>query len=166
MRERWTKVSMTQDVSTTSKGIPMTTTSHPDFDDFVQRCQQAVGQQVSGRTEPFQALWSHADNVVLIGAAGSHQVGWADVSAQLTWASQHLDFGDFRVTNLLTAVAGDLAFTVDLEHMSHEVAGQTRRRTLRSSQGYRFGDGRWQVVFRHGDPMAEPITPPDLPGHG
>jgi ketosteroid isomerase-like protein len=137
-----------------------TTTPDGEFGEFVRRCREAVGQQVCGHTEAFQALWSHADDVVLIGAAGSHQVGWADVSAQLTWASQHLDFGNFVVTNLLLAVADNLAFTVDLEDMSHEVDGQTERRTLRSSQGYRFEDGQWRVVFRHGDPMAEPITPP------
>ena len=139
-------------------------TSDADFEEFVRRCREAVAQQVSGRTEAFQALWSHGDDVVLIGAAGSHQVGWTDVSAQLTWASQHLDFGNFRVTNLLLAVDDNVAFTVDLEDMSHEVEGQTQRRTLRSSQGYRYEDGQWRVVFRHGDPMAEPITAPNPAG--
>ena len=142
----------------------VTVTSHPEFEVFVGRCREAVGQQVSGRTEAFQALWSHGDDVVLIGAAGSHQVGWTDVSTQLTWASEHLDFGNFRVTNLLLAVADNLAFTVDLEEMSHEVEGQTQHRTLRSSQGYRYEDGQWRVVFRHGDPMADPIAPPKSAG--
>ncbi len=81
----------------------MSTTLHQDFAEFVDRCREAVGQQVSGRTDAFHALWSQADDVVLMGAAGSHQVGWADVSAQLTWASQHLNFGGFSVKNLLTS---------------------------------------------------------------
>jgi len=132
----------------------------PEFTDFVRQCHAAVGQQVSGRTEPFQALWSNADDVVLMGAAGSHQVGWADVSARLTWASQHLNFGDFTVQNLLTGVDGHLGFTVDLEHMSREANGQTEHRTLRASQGYRFEDGRWRVIFRHADPMAETVPLP------
>ena len=130
-----------------------------DFETFVGLCREAVAQQVSGRTEAFQALWSRDDDVVLIGAAGSHQKGWHDVSERLSWASQHLNFGGFHVENLLTSVSGDLAFTVDLEHMSREVGGEREQRTLRSSQGYRFEDGRWRVVFRHGDPMAEDILP-------
>src|SRR5580700_6423554 len=97
----------------TLKGFPMTTTPRQDFDEFVLRSREAVGRQVSGRTESFHALWSQADDVVLMGAAGSHQVGWADVSAQLTWASQHLSFGGFTAQNLLTSVADDLGFTVD-----------------------------------------------------
>jgi ketosteroid isomerase-like protein len=137
------------------------TTTREDFDEFVRRCREAVGQQVSGRTESFQALWSRGSDVVLMGAAGSHQVGWADVSRQLTWASQHLSFGGFTAQNLLTSVADDLGFTVDLEHMSSDVNGEVQERTLRSSQGYRLEDGHWRVVFRHGDPMAEPVVPPE-----
>jgi ketosteroid isomerase-like protein len=139
----------------------MSTTLHQNFDEFVYRCREAVGQQVSGRTEAFHALWSQSDDVVLMGAAGSHQVGWADVSAQLTWASQHLNFGGFSVKNLLMSVSDNLGFTVDLEHMSREVDGLTEQRTLRASQGYRFEDGQWRVVFRHGDPMADAVVVPE-----
>jgi ketosteroid isomerase-like protein len=130
-------------------------TSDKDFEAFVDTCRKAVAHQVSGRTELFQSLWSRSDDVVLIGAAGSHQKGWHDVSERLSWASRHLNFGAFHVENLLTSVSGDLAFTVDLEYMSREVDGTTEHRTLRSSQGYRLEDGQWRVVFRHGDPMAE-----------
>ena len=137
----------------------MTATTDQDFDAFVGRCREAVAQQVSGRTEAFQSLWSRDDDIVLIGAAGSHQEGWHNVSARLSWASQHLNFGNFHVENLLTCVSGDLAFTVDLEHMSHEVNGEIEHRTLRASQGYRMENGQWRVVFRHGDPMAEDTFP-------
>ncbi len=135
--------------------------SDQDFDTFVGVCREAVAQQVSGRTEQFQSLWSRDDDVVLVGAAGSHQKGWPDVSERLSWASQHLNFGGFHVENLLTSVSGDLAFTVDLEHMSRDIDGKIEQRTLRSSQGYRFEHGLWRVVFRHGDPMAEDTLPPE-----
>jgi hypothetical protein len=114
-----------------------------DFETFVGICREAVAQQVSGRTGAFQALWSRDDDVVLIGAAGSHQKGWHDVSERLSRASQHLNFGGFHVENLLKSVSGDLAFTVDLEHMSREVGGEREQRTLRSSQATasRMDDG-------------------------
>jgi ketosteroid isomerase-like protein len=140
-------------------------TTDKDFDVFVGVCREAVTQQVSGRTEAFQMLWSRDDDVVLIGAAGSHQKGWHEVSERLSWASQHLNFGGFHVENLLTSVSGDLAFTVDLEHMSREIDGKTEHRTLRSSQGYRLERGQWRVVFRHGDPLAEDIPPPSQSRH-
>ncbi|HXW36121.1 MAG TPA: nuclear transport factor 2 family protein [Acidimicrobiales bacterium] len=143
----------------------MTTRTEEDFHAFVATCREAVARQVAGNTQPFQSLWSRDDDVVLIGAAGSHQKGWHDVSERLTWASQHLDFGGFHVENLLTCVSGDLAFTVDLEHMSREVDGKTEQRTLRSSQGYRIENGQWRVVFRHGDPMAADTVAQQQSGH-
>jgi len=137
----------------------MTTAPNEDFFEFVQRCREAVGQQVSGRTETFQSLWSRADDVVLFGAAGSHQKGWDAVSARLTWASEHLNFGKFDAENLLTGVSEPIAFTVDLEHMSRETNGKLERRTLRASQGYRLENGQWRVIFRHGDPMDQDTAP-------
>ena len=135
-------------------------TTDKDFFMFIGICRDAVAQQVGGQTEVFQSLWSQDDDVVLMGAAGSHQKGWHDVSARLSWASQHLSFGGFHVENLLTSVSGDLAFTVDLEHMSREVNGEVEHRTLRATQGYRIEHGHWRVIFRHGDPMAEDTIPP------
>ncbi len=129
-----------------------------DFHVFVQQCRLALSQQVAGRTDPFQALWSHTDDVVLMGAAGSHAVGWKDVSASLSWASSQLDFGDWSAENLLTEITDNLAFTVDLEHMNHVVNGERQERTLRASQGYRVENGQWRVIFRHGDPMAERVA--------
>jgi hypothetical protein len=86
--------------------------------------------------------------------------GWHDVSASLPWASSHLDFGNWSAENLLTVVAGHLGITLDIEHMSRLVDGKVEERTLRASQGYRFEDGRWRVLIRHGDPMAERVKPP------
>ena len=140
------------------------TTTDSDFSKFVDICREAVAHQVGGHTATFQSLWSRADDVVLVGAAGSHQKGWLEVSARLSWASQHLNFGRFHVENLLTCVSEDLAFTVDLEHMSREVNGAVEHRTLRASQGYRLENGQWRVVFRHGDPMAEDMVPPQQTG--
>jgi ketosteroid isomerase-like protein len=133
-----------------------------EFEEFRTQCRAAVGQQVNGHTEPFQALWSHADDVVLMGAAGAHAIGWQDVSASLRWASEHLDFTDWHAENLLTKINDDFALTCDLEHMRHEVNGEVQQRTLRVSQGYRYEEGQWRIMFRHGDPMAERITPPEV----
>jgi len=135
-----------------------------EFEEFIGKCRKALSEQVNGHTESFQALWSHGDDVVLMGAAGSHAVGWEKVSASLAWASAQLDFTDWHVENLFTSVDDTLACTCDLEHMSHHIGGEVQQRTLRATQGYRFENGEWRVVFRHGDPMAERVTPPGLAG--
>jgi hypothetical protein len=53
------------------------------WEQFVSVCQASLGELVEGRPEPFKALWSHADDVVIMGAFGGYERGWEQVSARL-----------------------------------------------------------------------------------
>ena len=53
----------------------------------------------------------------------------------------------------MTVVSGDLAYTVDLEHMTRHLDDGPRPRTLRCTQAYRREDGAWKVVLRHADEL-------------
>ena len=92
---------------------------------------RSAGREVRGQTGPFQGLRSHADEVLLMGAPGSHAVGWEEVGASLTLASEHLDFTDWQAANSLANVDEEVAFTCDVEHTRHEVNGETHERALR-----------------------------------
>lgn len=116
-------------------------------------CQRALGELVEGRPEPFKALWSHAEDVVIMGAFGGHERGWEQVSARLDWAAKGIASTDRRVENVVTVVGNDLAYTVDLEHMTRHADGQPRPRTLRCTQAYRRENGQWRVVLRHADEL-------------
>ncbi len=92
-----------------------------DWDRFVSRCQQALGELVEGRPEPFKALWSRADDVVIMGAFGGYERGWAEVSLRLDWAAKGIRSTDRVAENVVTVVGDDVAYTVDLEHMTRHV---------------------------------------------
>jgi hypothetical protein len=77
-----------------------------DWDRFIARCQDALGDQVEGRPEPFKALWSHADDVVIMGAFGGHERGWEQVSARLDWAAAGIKATN-RVAENVVTVVGD-----------------------------------------------------------
>lgn len=124
-----------------------------DWDRFVSRCQQALGELVEGRPEPFKALWSHADDVVIMGAFGGYERGWQQVSARLDWAAKGIKSTDRSAENVLAVVNDDLAYTVDLEHMTRHAGDQLVPRTLRSTQVYRREGGEWKVVLRHADEL-------------
>jgi ketosteroid isomerase-like protein len=124
-----------------------------EWNAFVASCQAAPGDLVEGRPEPFKALWSHADDVVITGAFGGYERGWDQVSARLDWASQGIKSTDRRVENVVTVVNGDLAYTVDLEHMTRHLEDGPRPRTLRCTQAYRREAGTWRVVLRHADEL-------------
>jgi len=123
------------------------------WDQFVMVCQQALGDLVEGRPEPFKALWSREDDVVIMGAFGGYERGWERVGARLDWAAKGIASTDRSVENLLTVVGDDLAYTVDLEHMTRHVGGRPQPRTLRCTQAYRREGGQWKVVLRHADEL-------------
>ena len=53
----------------------------------------------------------------------------------------------------MTIVGGDLAYTVDLEHMTRHLGDRPQAKTLRCTQGYRREGGEWKVVLRHADEL-------------
>jgi len=124
-----------------------------DWNRFVARCQQALGELVEGRPEAFKALWSHADDVVIMGAFGGYERGWDQVSARLDWAAKGINATNRAAENIVTVVADDLAYTVDLEHMTRRAGDQPQPRTLRCTQIYRRENGEWKVILRHADEL-------------
>jgi len=124
-----------------------------DWEGFQSRCQQALSELVEGRPEPFKALWSHASDVVIMGAFGGYERGWEQVSARLDWASAGINASDRYAENVVTVVGDDLAYTVDLEHMTRHASGQPKPRTLRCTQAYRREAGAWKIILRHADEL-------------
>src|SRR5690349_16385587 len=106
------------------------TTGRPDADaaeflEFLERCHDALRQHTGGNPRPYLELWSHADDVSLMGGVGGHQVGFDDT------------FG----------------FTVELERLTRHIHGETEEMRLRATSVYRREDGAWKVVHRHGDSL-------------
>jgi ketosteroid isomerase-like protein len=128
-----------------------------ELEGFVTRCMEGLSHQVRGDSPPFQAVWSHADDVTILGAIGSYARGWADVSTHLFGASRSLDWSDLSVERLVAIASGDLAVTVVLEHMTREVDGESSARTLRTTQAYRREAGEWRLLLR----QANLLTPED-----
>ena len=128
-----------------------------ELEQFVRRCLEGLSHQVRGNSGPFLAVWSHADDVAILGAVGSYAQGWDNVQSHLLGASRRLNWTNLSVERLLTTSSGNLAVTVVLEHMTREVDGQPDGRTLRTTQAYRRENGDWRLILRH----ANTVTPED-----
>jgi ketosteroid isomerase-like protein len=123
--------------------------------EFVTKCQAALGELVEGRSDPYKELWSHADDVVIMGAFGGFERGWEEVSSRLDWAAKGIAATDRSAENVVTVVNNDLAYTVDLEHMTRQLGDRAQPRTLRCTQAYRREGGEWKVVLRHADELPQ-----------
>ena len=125
-----------------------------ELEEFVRRCLEGLSHQVQGNPGPFLAVWSHADDVAILGAVGSYAQGWDNVRAHLLGTSKALNWTDLSVERLLTTTSGDLAVTVVLEHMTRNLERDPDSRTLRTTQAYRRENGNWRLVLRHANTVT------------
>ena len=44
----------------------------PELEEFIKRCLDGLRHQVAGNSAPFLEVWSHADDVAILGAVGSY----------------------------------------------------------------------------------------------
>ena len=72
----------------------------------------------------------------------------------MSWASTLQSFESWSAENVATAVGGDLAFSVELEHYGQRVEGENKEMTLRATQVYRREEGEWKIIHRHGDVLT------------
>ena len=124
---------------------------HAAWDQFREKLSPALAQQLAGNSEPFIALWSPKPDVFIFGGLGGYERGIGEIGPRLRWAALNVVATDFRHENLNTEIIGDMALTVDLEHMVRHVDGRAITRALRVTQVCRFEDGQWRIVHRHAD---------------
>ncbi len=120
---------------------------------FLERCHDALRLHTGGNPRPFLALWSHAGDVSLMGGVGGHQVGFDEVSELLTAAANTLNYETWSADTLAASFGDRLGFTVELERLTRQIAGETEEMRLRATSIYRREDGEWRVIHRHGDSL-------------
>ena len=109
----------------------------------------------NGDAAPRRALWSRNEPVSVLGAwrnaRGQHELD--ELFAAL--GDSFSDCTSYEFELLAFDVAGDMAYTVGLEHTTASVDGQPRSYTLRATQVYRREGGEWKVAHRHGDTVTD-----------
>ena len=125
----------------------------------VAQVQIASQQYLMGDPAPFQACWSHANDVTICGAWGAYERGWESVGPRLEWGAARYCGGQTAFEVLALAVSGDLGYTVWIERGEARVVGQDELRpmALRVTQLYRWETGAWKIIHRHGDAIIDKI---------
>ncbi|MEO8281961.1 MAG: nuclear transport factor 2 family protein [Pseudarthrobacter sp.] len=109
----------------------------------------------NGDSAPRRALWSRNEPVSVLGA-WRNAYGQRELDELFTSLARSFSACTSYAFELQAYdVAGDMAYTAGLEHISASVDGEPRTFTLRATQVYRREDGQWKVAHRHGDTVAE-----------
>src|SRR5438477_10810014 len=84
-----------------------------------------AGREITrGNPEVYKSLWSRRDDVTLANPFGPPVRGWEEVSARLDLAaSNYRDGQDYEFENFSTVIAGELAYTVEIERIRTRVGG-------------------------------------------
>ena len=134
-----------------------------DLDEVIEQYHATLDVFVRGTPEPFKALFSHSDDVVLANPFGPAVRGWDNASATLDDACSRFKNGTADgFDRLATYVAPDLATIYEVEQGKISVNnGPVTPWALRTTTTFRREDGTWKVVHRHADPIT--TASPDGP---
>ena len=125
-----------------------------DLTSALTEVEAAQTELVQGRPEHFKALWSHRDDVTLIGGlGGAIEKGWAQVSTRLDWVASQYSAGTRQHEEVSRAVSGDIAYVVQREVIRFRNPGTGREsvQELRATMVFRRESGAWRIVHRHAD---------------
>jgi len=129
-----------------------------DLREMLGRTIAALGDLVDGRAGPYLALWSHADDVTVMGGFGSYEKGWDRVRQNTEFAASRFRGGVLGgVEEMAVGESGDLAYAVWIERGEVRVEGRDERAPLavRVTHVFRREDGAWRFIHRHGDAITE-----------
>jgi ketosteroid isomerase-like protein len=129
-----------------------------DLQDTMDRVVKAMYRLVSGDPEPYKALWSHLNDVTVLGGAGGYALGWKQVSENADTAALPFHGAkSFEIKKLASSLSGDLAYSVWIEHGDVRVGAREDyvQIVVRVTHVFRQEDGAWKIIHRHGDTVLD-----------
>jgi len=133
----------------------------PTEDEIAVRA--AVGQwfavlnaMLNGDAEPFDALYSHNDDVTYMGAEGTYQIGWPATRADWKDQAAKSSGGSVEGTDIHVVVRGDMATaTHNTIGNVRDTNGDMARTELRETSVFRKEEGIWRMIGHHADRLAD-----------
>jgi len=125
--------------------------------------QLAAAQRnfMDGDATGLQQLYSHRDDVTVMGGFGGFEHGWAEVGPRLAWAASHFHGGDYSQQDISVTVGTDVACLVCLERWARNAPDSQPAPVmeLRVTQTFRLEGDRWRLVHRHADELVHKREP-------
>jgi len=133
----------------------------PAFAEFRAVVAQANREMVQGNPTRLKAIYSHQEDVTILGGFGGVERGWSQVEPRLDWAASQLQDGTFTEETVSMGVGTELAYTVTIERNCVRLDNNPEPQPLelRVTQIFRRESGQWRLVHRHADPLVHKLSP-------
>lgn len=132
------------------------------WDAAMARLLAAQRDFLNGDASGLQRLYSHREDVTVMGGFGGFERGWAEVGPRLAWAASHFHGGDYNQEDISATVGADHACLVSIERWARRPApggSPVPVMALRVTQTFRLEDDEWRLVHRHADELVEKHEP-------
>jgi ketosteroid isomerase-like protein len=131
------------------------------FKEVVADSDTANLKLLQGDAKPLKELYSHDEDITVLGGFGGTERGWNEVGPRLDWAASQFAGGEYERQTLSMVEGTDLAYTVSIELNRVREAGKSEpaQLDLRVTQIYRREGNRWRLVHRHADPLVRKQGP-------
>jgi hypothetical protein len=141
--------------------MPVTHMSDSLWDAAMTELAAAQHDFMNGDATRLQALYSHGDDVTVMGGFGGFERGWTEVGPRLAWAASHFRGGEYRQQDISMTVGRDVACLVCLERWARnpEFGRPVPIINLRVTQTFRLEGERWRLVHRHADELVQKHEP-------
>lgn len=135
--------------------------TNPSWNAAMIELEAAQKAFMNGDASGLQALYSHRDDVTVMGGFGGVERGWTEVGPRLAWAASHFHGGTYSQEVIGTTVGQDIACLVSQERwLRTGPDGQPLPPLdLRVSQMFRLEGTRWRLVHRHADELVTKQEP-------
>ena len=133
-----------------------------DFEQFMQRRENAARSYVSGDATPLGGLVTQDLPATFFAPSGSYRQGAATVWAQYEHDAALFDAGSDSHFEILQMAASDgVAYWVGFQHADVRLRGKAEAvpMSLRITEVFRREGDAWKMVHRHADPL--PPNPDD-----
>jgi ketosteroid isomerase-like protein len=138
-----------------------------DLDQLIEEYHRALGEFMTGNSEPAVAFYSRRDDITLANPFGAVARGPNQVKAAAARAATHYrDGGAVGFDTIARCVTPELAYLVEVERYHAKVGGhdEVTRLALRVTSIFRREDDGWKLLHRHADPIttlqpAESVVP-------
>ena len=131
------------------------------WEDAMARLAAAQRDFVNGDAAGIKALYSHREDVTVMGGFGGFERGWSEVGPRLDWAASQFAGGSYRQEDLSAIVGPEVACLVSLERWSYTNARDRADNLLelRVTQAFRREEGEWRLLHRHADSLMHKHAP-------
>jgi ketosteroid isomerase-like protein len=133
----------------------------PSISAAIARLHAAMARVANGDATAIKALYSHSAEATSFYGWGGYEKGWEAVSQRWDWAARQFRGGTVGYQSLTVVASDSLFYTTDIESFEVRMSGleQPARWSNRVTHIFRFEDGEWRLLHRHGNRLEERYEP-------